>query len=82
MSAYVLPERLGLWQRFLFAIPLLGRILKEVAYGPEENFIYALATLVCLWGCAILLFGLPGLYIPALCFVPVMFLLLITITRG
>lgn len=82
MPAYTLPARLSLWQRILFAVPLLGRILKEVAYGPEENFSYALGALVCLWGCSILLFGLPGLYLPALCFVPVMFLLLFSITRG
>lgn len=82
MPAYALPERLSLWQRILFAIPLLGRILKEVAYGPEENFSYALAALVSLWGCSTLLFGLPGLYVPALCLVPVMFLLLLGISRG
>lgn len=82
MSAYTLPDRLSLWQRVLFAIPLLGRIMKEVAYGPEENFSYALVALVSLWGCSILLFDLPGLYLPALCFVPVMFALLLGITRG
>ncbi|MEP2715614.1 hypothetical protein [Pseudophaeobacter sp.] len=80
--AYTLPDRLPLWQRILFAIPLLGRISKEVAYGDEENFIYALVILVCLWGCSILLFGLPGLYLPAVALVPVMFILLIAISRG
>ena len=29
-----------------------------------------------------MLFGIPGLYIPALCMVPVMFLVLLSITRG
>ncbi|KIC30821.1 hypothetical protein [Leisingera sp. ANG-S5] len=82
MSAYTLPARLTLWQRILFAVPLLGRIFKEVAYGPEENIGYALATFVSLWGCSVLLFGIPGLYIPALCMVPVMFLVLLSITRG
>ncbi|WP_323782216.1 hypothetical protein [Leisingera sp.] len=82
MSAYVLPERLTLMQRILFSVPLLGRMIKEVAYGPEENLYYAIATLISLWGCSILLFGIPGLYIPAVCMVPVVFTLLITITRG
>ncbi|MFY0311615.1 hypothetical protein ACFMBG_17130 [Leisingera sp. D0M16] len=82
MSAYALPAQLTLWQRILFAVPLLGRMIKEVAYGPEENLYYAIATFVSLWGCSIMLFGIPGLYIPALCMVPVMFTLLITITRG
>lgn len=82
MSAYALPARLTLWQRLLFSVPFLGRIIKEVAYGPDENIYYAIATFVSLWGCSIMLFGLPGLYIPALCMVPMMFAVLITITRG
>ncbi|ANP36194.1 hypothetical protein JL2886_01275 [Phaeobacter gallaeciensis] len=82
MTAYTLPERLSLWQRLLFAIPLLGRICKEVAYGAKENIYYALGTFVSLWGCSVVMFGVPGLYIPALCLVPVMFTLLILITRG
>lgn len=80
--AYTLPARLPLWQRVLFAVPVLGRMSKEVAYGPAENFIYALITLICLWGCSILLFGIPGLYLPAVAMVPVMFILLIAISRG
>ncbi|MGR3762122.1 hypothetical protein ACUXV3_18640 [Roseobacteraceae bacterium NS-SX3] len=81
-TAYALPERLTLWQRILFAVPLLGRMAKEVAYGAQENIYYALATFVSLWGCSALLFGLPGLYIPAVALVPVVFALLITVTRG
>lgn len=80
--AYTLPEQLPLWQRLLFAVPFVGRISKEVAYGEAENFVYALISLVSLWGCSILLFGIPGLYLPALALVPVMFLLLILISRG
>ena len=80
--AYTLPDRLPLWQRLLFAIPFIGRISKEVAYGETENFVYALITLVCLWGCSIVLFGIPGLYLPAVALVPVMFILLIAISRG
>lgn len=82
MSTLSLPARLPLWQRILFAVPVLGRISKEVAYGPEENLSYAIAAFVCLWGCSVMLFGIPGLYIPALCLVPVMFTLLILISRG
>ena len=80
--AYTLPDRLPLWQRLLFALPFVGRISKEVAYGEAENFKYALLTLVSLWGSSILLFGIPGLYLPALAMVPVMFILLIAISRG
>ncbi len=82
MSAISLPSNLSVPQRILFALPILGRIAKEVAYGPEENIYYALATFVSLWGCSALLFGLPGLYLPALGLVPVIWLCLLAITRG
>ena len=82
MTTLSLPARLPLWQRTLFAVPVLGRVSKEIAYGPAENFAYALAAFVCLWGCLIMLFGIPGLYLPAVALVPVMFTLLILISRG
>ncbi|SFK81842.1 hypothetical protein [Shimia haliotis] len=45
--------------------------------------IYAVLLLaVLLWGGAIAIFGIPGLYIPALCAVPVIYTLLIIISRG
>ncbi len=45
--------------------------------------IYAVLLLaVVLWGGAIALFGIPGLYIPAVAAVPVIYLLLIIISRG
>ncbi|SDD94855.1 hypothetical protein [Ruegeria marina] len=82
MSAIDLPRNLPLGQRLLFAIPLLGRIAKEVAYGDKDNIYYAIAAGLSLWGCAIMLFGLPGLYLPALAMVPVMWIILILISRG
>ncbi|MCP4817604.1 MAG: hypothetical protein GY883_00330 [Shimia sp.] len=45
--------------------------------------IYAVLLLaVVLWGGAIALFGIPGLYIPAVAAVPVIYLLLIIVSRG
>ena len=41
-----------------------------------------LAAVVVAWGSAIFAYGVPGLYIPALCFVPVMYALLIVISKG
>lgn len=82
MSAIDLPRNLPLGQRVLFAIPLLGRIAKEVTYGDSDNIYYAIAAGLSLWGIAILLFGIPGLYIPALAMVPVIWTLLILISRG
>ncbi|PHO02876.1 hypothetical protein CSC82_13120 [Rhodobacteraceae bacterium 4F10] len=47
------------------------------------KMIYAvLAAVVVAWGSAIYAFGVPGLYIPALCAVPVIYLLLIIVARG
>lgn len=40
--------------------------------------LFALAA----WGGAIAMFGVPGLYLPALALVPVVYVLLIAISRG
>ncbi len=48
----------------------------------RRNIYVVIASIVLLWVSAILAFGLPGLYIPAVCFVPVMFAILIYISRG
>jgi hypothetical protein len=37
---------------------------------------------VAAWGASVFFFGIPGLYIPALALVPVMFVVLILISRG
>ncbi len=37
---------------------------------------------VVAWGASVFFFGIPGLYIPALALVPVMYLMLIIISRG
>lgn len=45
--------------------------------------IYAtLLLVVALWGLSIFTWGVPGLYMPAVCFVPVMYALLIIISKG
>jgi len=82
MTAYTLPPQLSTFERIIFRMPLLGRIWKEVSYGDAGNIYYALATFFSLWGILVMLFGLPGLYLPALALVPVMFVILILISRG
>ena len=82
MTATMMPQRLPIWQRLLFAIPLVGWMARDVADGRPEDLGYTAAAIVSMWGCSALLFGLPGLYIPALMMVPVMFLVLILISRG
>ncbi|KUJ85676.1 hypothetical protein AVO45_01410 [Ruegeria marisrubri] len=82
MSAIDMPRRLPLWQRLFFAVPLFGWMAYDVTYRGSENLWYALIAFVSMWGCAFMVFGLPGLYIPALAMVPVMFLVLLLISRG
>lgn len=82
MSAIEMPTRLPIWQRILFSIPLFGWMARDAAKGKPEDLGYTAAALVAMWGCSALLFGLPGLYLPALAMVPVMFLILILISFG
>ena len=82
MSAIDMPRRLPLWQRLFFAVPVFGWMAYDVTYRGPENLWYALIAFVSMWGCSFMLFGLPGLYVPALAMVPVMFLVLLVITRG
>lgn len=82
MAAIDFPTRLPFWQRAVFSVPIFGRMAREVAYGDDENLLYAAIAFICGWGCSVMLFGLPGLYLPALALVPVMFLVLILISKG
>ncbi len=82
MTAYTLPPKLTTFERIIFRVPVLGRIWKEVSYGDEGNIYYAIVTFISLWGISIMLFGLPGLYLHALALVPVMWIILILISRG
>ncbi|WP_164660044.1 hypothetical protein [Tropicibacter sp. Alg240-R139] len=82
MTAIDVPTRPPFWQRAVFSVPIFGRMAREVAYGDDENLLYAAIAFVCGWGYSIMLFGLPGLYLPALALVPMMFLVLIVISRG
>lgn len=82
MAAIDFPAPRPFWQRLIFSVPLFGWIAREMADGDAESWYFGIAALVCIWGCSILLFGVPGLYIPAVAAVPVMFLLLTLIAKG
>lgn len=74
-------ERLPLWQRLLFLIPVLGWIAKDIKRD-EANVWWAVGLWVSFWGSMTMLFGLPGLILPALFMTFVMFVFLIVISRG
>lgn len=73
-------QKLPLWQRLFFAIPVIGWVAKDLIFGDKNNIWFAIVGFVSLWMCSALTFGLPGLYLPAVAMVPVIFALLILIT--
>ena len=80
MSVADQTHRPPMWQRLFFLVPIIGWVARDLIYGDKDTIWYALVAFISLWLSAILLFGLPGLYIPALAMVPVIFLILILIT--
>ena len=82
MTATTNPAPLPFWQRLFFAIPVIGWVARDLLFGDKNNIWFALIAFVSLWLSAALTFGLPGLYLPALALVPVMFVVLVVITWG
>jgi hypothetical protein len=76
MTTLTLPERA------LYAVPVLGWMLKDVVHGDRANIWWFIVALVSLWIMAILTFGYAAFILPVLAAVPVAFVLLILITRG
>ncbi|WP_298976599.1 hypothetical protein [uncultured Roseobacter sp.] len=73
---------LPFWQRMFFKIPVLGWVARDLMFGDKNNVWFALIGFFSLWMSAALTFGLPGLYLPALALVPVIFVILLLITKG
>lgn len=67
---------------WIYRLPILGAIAREWAEGDDEYPLYLLVALLSLWGIAVMTWGLPALYLPAVAFVPVMFVVLILISAG
>lgn len=74
--------RRPLWLRLFFLVPVIGWMAHDVDKHGPDNIIYGLVSIISLWGIAILLFGYPGLIIPALMLAPVILGLLIALTWG
>lgn len=79
-NATELPARPPLWLRLFYMIPVFGWIAKDTAEKGQDNLYYGLFLIVALWALSTITFGIPGLVIPAVAAVPVIFILLITIT--
>lgn len=80
--ATALPARPPLWLRLFYLVPVFGWIARDTAEKGEENLYYGAGLIFSLWGISVMLFGVPGLYIPALIMVPMIFVLLLAITWG
>jgi hypothetical protein len=74
--------QLPLWQRMIYAVPVIGWMIKDLIHGDADNIYYFLAGVVCLWIIAGLLFGLVGIAIPAVLAGPLILVILVAITRG
>ena len=74
-------QRARLALRFVYALPILGQIARDIATD-KENIFYALMIFVTLIILAVNAWGIVALAMSALAMVPVMFTLLLMITRG
>ena len=76
------PRNLPWYAKLFFAIPVLGWMARDVVFGKSDNIPYAIIAIVSIWAMAIGTWGVVALYLPMVALVPVMFLLLVLITRG
>ena len=73
---------LPMGERLVYAVPVLGWMLKDVVHGARDNIYYFLFAVLALWGIAIFAFGYAALILPLLALLPVVFVTLILITLG
>lgn len=66
----------------IYRVPLFGWMLREAIYGPTTAKVLFVVNLLLLWLLAIIVFGYPAIILPALAAVPVMFVVLLLITKG
>jgi hypothetical protein len=66
----------------VYRIPVLGAIAREWAEGDQDFPLMLVFAMVSLWAVAVVLWGLPALYLTAVALVPLMGVLLVLITLG
>ncbi|KAE9630158.1 hypothetical protein FEE96_17955 [Parasedimentitalea maritima] len=62
------------------AKPLLPTAKRSLS--PDAKMFLAIAVFLLLWALSVVTWGIPGLYMPAVAMVPVIFAILMLITRG
>lgn len=68
--------------RSVYAVPLVGRIAREVVEGEADNKWYLAVMLFTLWVLAIAAWGLPAVALPFVMAVPFCLAMLVLLTRG
>jgi hypothetical protein len=68
--------------RLAYAFPVFGWMLREAAEGPAVAKTLFVVNCLLIWILAIAIFGYPAIILPALAMVPVIFTVLILITKG
>jgi hypothetical protein len=76
------PSRRRRPEPWLRRLPVLGPIARELAEGEGDYPFYLILAALSAWGCAVLVWGLPALYLPAIALVPGVMAMLIALTRG
>ena len=66
--------------RVLFSIPLIGWLIRDAIRGTDESRAWFLVNIALLWIWSGVLFGYPGVIIPALAAAGMMLVTLVAIT--
>lgn len=66
----------------VYRIPVLGAIAREWAEGDADFPFFLILAFVLAWACAVMIWGLPALVLPAVALAPAMLAMLVLITRG
>ena len=69
-------------RRGVYAMPLVGRIAREVIEGDSDNKYYLIVILLTLWIVAGMTWGLPALVVPFIMAAPLCLVMLVALTRG
>jgi hypothetical protein len=67
-------------ERALYHVPVFGWMLKEAVLGPAATKTLFVVNLLLAWVVSAMAFGYPAIILPALTFVPLMFVFLIILT--
>lgn len=68
--------------RLLFAVPVLGWMLRDMAEGDDQAILWFAVTVICALACVTLLFGLPGLVLGMIGMAFFTLTMVLLVTRG